>query len=131
VNISIDAAILKVLNGDPTASVREITQEAKLSASTIFYEPNIEAQIDLFMRVSGIEPHGVIPVAVDAMTLSYERPCLSAEASDYLFVFYVQSLSLDQINAWRCTCSRVCQGAQRKVCRVVSIIFVKCFLIGW
>jgi hypothetical protein len=38
--------------------------------------------------------------------------------------------SLDQINAWRCTCSRVCQGVQRKVCRVVSIIFVKYFLRG-
>jgi hypothetical protein len=69
VNISIDAAILKELNGDPTASVREITQETKLSASTIFYEPNIEAQIDLFMRVSGIEPHGVISVAVDDIEL--------------------------------------------------------------
>jgi hypothetical protein len=33
-NFSIDAAILTVLNGDSTASVREIAQEAKLSAST-------------------------------------------------------------------------------------------------
>jgi DNA-binding Lrp family transcriptional regulator len=35
--LSIDAAILKVLNGDPTASLREIAQEAELSASTVFY----------------------------------------------------------------------------------------------
>jgi hypothetical protein len=34
---SIDAAILKVLNGDPTASVREIAQEANLSALTTLY----------------------------------------------------------------------------------------------
>jgi hypothetical protein len=32
-NFSIDAAILKMLNGDPTASVREIASEAKFSAS--------------------------------------------------------------------------------------------------
>jgi hypothetical protein len=48
VNISIDAAILKVLNGDPAASVREITQEAKLSASTIFYV--LKTRIDNIYR---------------------------------------------------------------------------------
>jgi hypothetical protein len=36
-NFSIDVAILKVLNGDPTASVREIEQETKPSTLTIFY----------------------------------------------------------------------------------------------
>jgi translation initiation factor 2B subunit (eIF-2B alpha/beta/delta family) len=30
-NFSVDAAIRKVLNGDPTVSLREIAQEAKLS----------------------------------------------------------------------------------------------------
>jgi hypothetical protein len=69
-------------------------------------EPNIEAQIDLFMRLSGIEPHGVISVAVDAMALSSERPCLSAKASNYLFVFYVQSLSRPN----KCLALHVLQG---------------------
>jgi hypothetical protein len=36
-NFSIDAAVLKVLNVDPTTSVPEIAQEVKLSASTVFY----------------------------------------------------------------------------------------------
>jgi hypothetical protein len=35
-NFSIDSAILKVLNGDPTASVRDIAQEAKHSSTAGF-----------------------------------------------------------------------------------------------
>jgi hypothetical protein len=34
---AIDAVILKVMNGDPTASMCEIAQEAKLPASAVFY----------------------------------------------------------------------------------------------
>jgi hypothetical protein len=36
-NFSIDTSCLKVLNDDPTASMREVAQEAKFSASTVFY----------------------------------------------------------------------------------------------
>jgi hypothetical protein len=36
-NFSLDTAILKVLDDDPAASMREIAPEAKLSASTVFY----------------------------------------------------------------------------------------------
>jgi predicted transcriptional regulator len=36
-NFSIDATILRVLNRDPTTSIREIAREARLQASTIFY----------------------------------------------------------------------------------------------
>jgi hypothetical protein len=35
-NLSVDAALLKVLNDDSTASVDEIAQEVKLSVSTVF-----------------------------------------------------------------------------------------------
>jgi hypothetical protein len=36
-NLSIDTVILTVLNGDPSASVPDIAQEAKVSSSTVFY----------------------------------------------------------------------------------------------
>jgi hypothetical protein len=35
-NFSIDSALLKVPNGDPSASMREIAQDTKLSVSTVF-----------------------------------------------------------------------------------------------
>jgi hypothetical protein len=37
VNFSVYAAILKVLNGDSTVSVRDVAQEAKFYASTAFF----------------------------------------------------------------------------------------------
>jgi hypothetical protein len=57
VNISIDAAILKVLNGDATASMREITQEAKLSPSTIFYV--LTTRMDNIYRRCRLAPHNL------------------------------------------------------------------------
>jgi hypothetical protein len=58
------------------------------------------------MGVSSIRPHDVISVAVDAMAMSSERPCLSAKASNDLFVLYVQPLSRPN----KCLALHVLQG---------------------
>jgi hypothetical protein len=56
-NSSVNAAILKVLNGDLTASVCEIAQEAKLSASTVFYA--LTTRIDYIHRRYRRVPHNL------------------------------------------------------------------------
>jgi hypothetical protein len=68
----IDAAILKVLDGDPTASVREIAQEAKPSALMVFYI--LTTRMDYIYRRCRLVPHNISePQKMDRLRKSHER----------------------------------------------------------
>jgi hypothetical protein len=87
----------------------------------------LEQQIDLFMELSGVEPGDVVSVAVDAMSMSPDRSCLSAKASDYLFVYYAQPLARPKkcfaLHVLREPSGQAGKGAQAmldEICRALS-----------
>jgi hypothetical protein len=70
-NRSINAAILKVLNGDPTASAREIAQETKLCASTVLYV--LPTRIGYTYRRCRLIPHNLSePQKIDRLRQSHK-----------------------------------------------------------
>jgi hypothetical protein len=70
-NFSIDVAILKMLNGDLTASVREVAQEPKLFASAVFYV--LTTHMGYIYRRCRLIPHHLSePQKIDRLRQSHE-----------------------------------------------------------
>jgi hypothetical protein len=70
-NFFIDSTILKVLNGDPTVSMRQITQEVNLSASTAFYV--VTTRINYIYRRCRLVPHNLFKQQkIDRLRQSYK-----------------------------------------------------------
>jgi hypothetical protein len=65
IKLFINAVILKVLNGDPTVSAREIAHVAKLSASTVFYI--LTTRVDYLYR-----RYRLMPQKIDRLRQSRE-----------------------------------------------------------
>jgi hypothetical protein len=70
-DFSIDAAILKVLINDPSASVHEIAQEAKLPASTLLYI--LTTHMGYIYRRFRLAPHNLSePHKIDPLWQGHE-----------------------------------------------------------
>jgi hypothetical protein len=88
-------------------------QEANIEMSS-----KIPTRIDLFMKLSGVQPGDVVSVAVDAMAMSPDRSCLAAHSSDYLLVFYAQPLARPN----KCLALHVHKGASGQAGKEVQTL---------
>jgi hypothetical protein len=85
------ARLFFVLPCDTTLYNRFHVQLDEIKNSLLGPEHIVE-QVDIFMRVSGVQPKDLVSVAVDAMAMTPERSSVGAKSSDYMFVIYAQPL---------------------------------------